>query len=64
MLVLTRAVGERIAIPEANVEIAVCEISKDGRVRIGVEAPRQWRIDRLAPKPDWRESQKKEPARA
>jgi carbon storage regulator len=45
MLVLTRKIGERIII-EPGIEISVVEV-RGGRVRLGVEAPKEIRIRRL-----------------
>lgn len=55
MLVVSRKSGERIAIPQANIEISVCEVLKDGRVKLGVSAPRGLDIVRKEPRSDWRE---------
>ncbi len=46
MLVLSRKPGERIVIG-AGIEIAIVEV-RGGRVRIGVEAPDDVRIQRIA----------------
>ncbi len=46
MLVLSRKMGERIFI-EPGIEIAIVEV-RGGRVRIGVEAPDDVRIRRVA----------------
>lgn len=45
MLVLSRKPGEDIVIPELNIRIRVLE-SRSSRVRIGVEAPEDIRIER------------------
>ena len=45
MLTLTREVGEKIVIGE-DIVITVVSVSENGRVRLGIEAPRQVRIDR------------------
>jgi carbon storage regulator len=45
MLTLTREVGEKIVIGE-DVVVTVISVSENGRVRLGIEAPRQIRIDR------------------
>ncbi len=45
MLTLTREVGEKIVIGD-DVVITVISVSENGRVRVGIEAPRQIRIDR------------------
>ena len=44
MLVLTRRGGERIII-NGNIEVVVLEVD-EGRVRIGVDAPRDVRVHR------------------
>jgi carbon storage regulator len=44
MLVLTRKIGERIMI-EPGIEISIVEV-RGGKVRIGVKAPRDIRVDR------------------
>ena len=46
MLVITRKRGQKILIPSANVEITLCKVLDDGRVRIGIEAPRDTRVIR------------------
>lgn len=45
MLVLTRRLGEQIVI-DGHIRIVVLE-TKGGKVRIGVEAPADVRVDRL-----------------
>jgi carbon storage regulator len=45
MLTLTREVGERIVIGD-DIVVTVISVSDNGRVRLGIEAPRQIRIDR------------------
>jgi carbon storage regulator len=45
MLTLTREVGEKIVIGD-DVVVTVISVSENGRVRLGIEAPRQIRIDR------------------
>ncbi len=45
MLTLTREVGEKIVIGD-DIVITVVSVSEHGRVRLGIEAPRQVRIDR------------------
>jgi carbon storage regulator len=45
MLVLRRRIGEAIAIGE-DIEIEVMEISRT-RVKLGIHAPRQLRVNRL-----------------
>ena len=44
MLVLTRKVGEEIVI-DGNIRITVTAIS-DGRIKLGIAAPRHVRVDR------------------
>lgn len=47
MLVLTRKAGEKIVLGEnANIVITAVEIRGD-KVRIGIEAPREWPVHRL-----------------
>jgi carbon storage regulator len=45
VLTLTREVGEKIVIGD-DVVVTVISVSENGRVRLGIEAPRQIRIDR------------------
>jgi carbon storage regulator len=45
MLTLTREVGEQIMIGD-DIVVTVVSVSENGRVRLGIEAPRQVRIDR------------------
>lgn len=45
MLTLTREVGQKIVIGD-DVVVTVVSVSANGRVRLGIEAPRQVRIDR------------------
>jgi carbon storage regulator len=45
VLTLTREVGEKIIIGD-DVVVTVISVSDNGRVRLGIEAPRQIRIDR------------------
>ncbi len=45
MLTLTREVGEKIVIGD-DIIVTVVSVSENGRVRLGIEAPRQVRIDR------------------
>lgn len=45
MLSLTREVGQQILIGD-DVVLTVLSVSANGRVRLGIEAPRQVRIDR------------------
>ncbi len=61
MLVLTRKKGETIAIGD-NIQIQVLSV-KGGQVRIGVEAPREVRVnreERLRPKDDPAEAQQQD----
>lgn len=45
MLSLTREVGQKIVIGD-DVVVTVIAVSSNGRVRLGIEAPKQVRIDR------------------
>jgi len=45
MLTLTREPGEKILVGD-DIVITVVSVSENGRVRLGIEAPRQIRIDR------------------
>lgn len=45
MLTLTREVGQKILIGD-DIVLTVVAISSNGRVKLGIEAPRQVRIDR------------------
>jgi carbon storage regulator len=45
MLTLTREIGEKIVIGD-DIVVTVVSVSENGRVRLGIEAPRQIRIDR------------------
>jgi carbon storage regulator len=45
VLTLTREVVEKIVIGD-DVVVTVISVSENGRVRLGIEAPRQIRIDR------------------
>ncbi|MHB1210319.1 MAG: carbon storage regulator [Acidimicrobiales bacterium] len=45
MLSLTREVGQQILIGD-DVVLTVLSVSANGRVRLGIEAPKQVRIDR------------------
>lgn len=45
MLTVTRTAGERVVIGD-DIVVTVVSVSANGRVRIGIEAPRQVRIDR------------------
>lgn len=46
MLTLTREVGQKILIGE-DIVLTVVSVSSNGRVKIGIEAPKQVRIDRM-----------------
>lgn len=46
MLTLTREVGQKILIGE-DIVLTVVSVSSNGRVKLGIEAPKQVRIDRL-----------------
>lgn len=45
MLVLTRAIGERLIIGEKQVYLSILEV-RGNQVRIGIEAPRDIKIHR------------------
>ena len=45
MLTVTRVAGEKIIIGD-DIVVTVVSVGGNGRVRIGIEAPRQVRIDR------------------
>jgi carbon storage regulator len=45
VLSLTREVGQKIVIGD-DVVVTVLSVSSNGRVRLGIEAPKQVRIDR------------------
>jgi carbon storage regulator len=45
LLTLTREAGQKIVIGD-DIIITVVSISENGRVRLGIDAPRQIRIDR------------------
>jgi carbon storage regulator len=45
MLTLTREPGQKIVVGD-DIVITVVAVSENGRVRLGIEAPRQIRIDR------------------
>jgi carbon storage regulator len=45
VLTLTREVGEKIVIGD-DIIVTVVSVSENGRVRLGIDAPRQVRIDR------------------
>jgi carbon storage regulator len=45
MLTLTREPGQKIVVGD-DIVITVVSVSENGRVRLGIEAPRQIRIDR------------------
>jgi|688.fasta_scaffold1579421_2 carbon storage regulator CsrA len=44
MLILTRKPGEKIVLPELNVEIIVARVLPNGAVRVGVRAPKSCKI--------------------
>lgn len=46
MLTLTREAGQKILIGE-DIVLTVVSVSTNGRVKIGIEAPKQVRIDRM-----------------
>lgn len=46
MLTLTREVGQKIIIGE-DIVLTVVSVSSNGRVKLGIEAPKQVRIDRM-----------------
>ena len=46
MLILSRMQGEEIVIGE-DVVVKVIDISRSGRVRLGIEAPRDVEVDRM-----------------
>lgn len=46
MLTLTREVGQKILIGE-DIVLTVVSVSSNGRVKLGIEAPKQVRIDRM-----------------
>ena len=39
MLVVTRKAGEKVVIPQVNIEIVVAAVLPNGRVRLGIKAP-------------------------
>lgn len=45
MLVLTRRVGERVLIGNSIV-VTVASVDSEGRVRLGIDAPRDVEVDR------------------
>ncbi len=45
MLALTREIGQKILIGD-DIVVTVLSVSPNGRVRLGIEAPRHVRIDR------------------
>lgn len=45
MLILTRSEGERLVFPDLGITITVAEI-KGNKVRIGIDAPRDVRVNR------------------
>lgn len=46
MLALTREVGQKILIGD-DVVVTVLSVSSNGRVRLGIDAPKHIRVDRL-----------------
>ena len=44
MLVVTRKAGERVVLPEADIEIVVAAVLPNGRVRLGIKAPPKVRV--------------------
>lgn len=44
MLVVTRKEGEKVVLPELNVEIVIAAVLPNGRVRLGIKAPEQIRV--------------------
>jgi len=46
MLVVTRKVGEKVILPDVNIEITVTSILPNGRVRLGIKAPEQLKVFR------------------
>lgn len=46
MLVVTRKEGEKVILPELNVEIVVAAVLPNGRVRLGIKAPEKVRVFR------------------
>lgn len=46
MLVVTRKAGEKVILPEANIEIVVAAVLPNGRVRLGIKAPPKVRVFR------------------
>jgi len=45
MLTVTRTAGEKIVIGD-DIVVTVVSVSANGRIRLGIEAPKQVRIDR------------------
>ncbi len=45
MLVLSRRVGESVVI-DGKIRVKVCEITDRGKIRLGIEAPREVQVDR------------------
>lgn len=50
MLVLTRKLNEKITIGHSEITVTVVDV-KGGRVRLGIEAPKEIRIERLESHP-------------
>lgn len=46
MLVVTRKAGEKVILPEVNIEIVVAAVLPNGRVRLGIKAPQKVRVFR------------------
>lgn len=46
MLVLGRKEGEKIVVGEGLVTIVIVECRSNGTVRVGIDAPREMRVDR------------------
>lgn len=46
MLVVTRKVGEKVILPDAQIEITVSAVLSNGRVRLGIKAPEHVRVYR------------------
>lgn len=54
MLILSRKLGEQVVI-DGDVVVTVVAI-RNGRIRLGIEAPREKRIERAQPQTDRRQS--------
>jgi carbon storage regulator CsrA len=44
MLVVTRRPGEKVVLPEIDVEVTVVAVLPNGRVRLGIKAPDKIRV--------------------